>query len=131
MARKNWLLINIASVVALAPERLNGTYSGTKAYVVNFTQALKNEVEGTGITVQAVLPGATATPFWEESGRPLWVPWLIPFRMTLASSAVKSPVSTQSTNSGSDSPSATASATILSASVSSISPARYVTTIFS
>src|SRR6201994_388381 len=71
VARKNGLLINIASVVALAPERLNGTYSGTKAYVVNFTQALQNEVEGTGVTVQAVLPGATATPFWEKSGRPV------------------------------------------------------------
>jgi len=71
VARKNGLLINIASVVALAPELLNGTYSGTKAYVVNFTQALKNEVEGKGVTVQAVLPGATATPFWEKSGRPV------------------------------------------------------------
>jgi uncharacterized protein len=71
VARKNGLLINIASVVALAPDLLNGTYSGTKAYVVNFTQALKNELEGTGVTVQAVLPGATATPFWEKSGRPI------------------------------------------------------------
>jgi short-subunit dehydrogenase len=71
VARKNGLLINIASVVALAPDLLNGTYSGTKAYVVNFTQALKSEVEGMGITVQAVLPGATATPFWEKSGRPI------------------------------------------------------------
>ncbi len=71
VARKNGLLINIASVVALAPDRLNGTYSGTKAYVVNFTQALKGEVEGMGVTVQAVLPGATATPFWEKSGRPV------------------------------------------------------------
>jgi hypothetical protein len=71
VARKNGLLINIASVVALAPELLNGTYSGTKAYVVNFTQALQKEVEGMGITIQAVLPGATATPFWEKSGRPI------------------------------------------------------------
>jgi len=71
VARKNGLLINIASVVALAPDLLNGTYSGTKAYVVNFTQALKNEVEGTGVTVQAVLPGATATPFWAKAGRPV------------------------------------------------------------
>lgn len=71
VARKNGLLINIASIVALAPDRLNGTYSGTKAYVVNFTQALKNELEGTGVTVQAVLPGATATAFWEKSGRPV------------------------------------------------------------
>jgi short-subunit dehydrogenase len=71
VARKNGLLINIASVVALAPDLLNGTYSGTKAYVVNFTQALKSELEGTGVTVQAVLPGATATAFWEKSGRPV------------------------------------------------------------
>lgn len=69
--RKNGLLINIASVVALAPDLLNGTYSGTKAYVVNFTQALKNELQGTGVTVQAVLPGATATPFWDKAGRPV------------------------------------------------------------
>jgi hypothetical protein len=71
VARKNGLLINIASVVALAPDSLNGTYSGTKAYVVNFTQALKNEVEGKGVTVQAVLPGATATSLWEKAGRPV------------------------------------------------------------
>jgi short-subunit dehydrogenase len=71
VARQNGLLINIASVVALAPELLNGTYSGSKAYVVNFTQALKNEVEGKGVTVQAVLPGATATPFWDKAGLPV------------------------------------------------------------
>src|SRR6201996_1437426 len=71
VARKNGLLINIASVVALAPELLNGTYSGSKAYVVNFTQALKNEVNGTGVIVQAVLPGATATPFWAKAGHPV------------------------------------------------------------
>jgi len=71
VARKNGLLINIASVVALAPESVNGAYSGTKAYVVNFTQALKNEVEGKGVTVQAVLPGATATSLWEKAGRPV------------------------------------------------------------
>jgi short-subunit dehydrogenase len=71
VARKSGILINIASVVALTPDRLNGTYSGTKAYVLNFTQALKNEVAGKGVTVQAVLPGATATPMWEKAGRPL------------------------------------------------------------
>jgi short-subunit dehydrogenase len=71
VARKNGLLINIASVVALAPELLNGTYSGSKAYVVNFTQALKDELNGTGVIIQAVLPGATATPFWEKAGHPV------------------------------------------------------------
>jgi short-subunit dehydrogenase len=71
VARSNGLIINIASIVALAPELLNGTYSGSKAYVVNFTQSLKNELEGKGVTVQAVLPGATATPLWEKAGRPV------------------------------------------------------------
>lgn len=71
LARAHGLIINIASIVALAPELLNGSYSGTKAYVVNFTQALASEVAGKGIRVQAVLPGATATPLWEKSGVPL------------------------------------------------------------
>jgi len=71
MASGKGLIINIASVVALAPELLNGTYSGTKAYVVNFTQALANEVASKGVRVQAVLPGATATPLWEKSGMPV------------------------------------------------------------
>jgi short-subunit dehydrogenase len=71
VARGNGLIINIASAVALAPEMLNGTYSGTKAYVVNFTQALNNEVKTKGVTLQAVLPGATATPFWGKAGVPV------------------------------------------------------------
>ena len=44
VARGNGTIINIASSVALTPELLNGTYSGTKAYVVNFTQALHHEL---------------------------------------------------------------------------------------
>jgi uncharacterized protein len=69
VARGNGLIINIASVVALAPEiPLSGTYSGTKAYVVNFTQSLQREVGDKGIQVQAVLPGATRTEFWDKTG---------------------------------------------------------------
>ena len=66
--RSNGLIINIGSVVALAPELLNGVYSGSKAFVQNFSTALKNELAGKGVTVQVVLPGATATPLWEKSG---------------------------------------------------------------
>jgi short-subunit dehydrogenase len=69
-ARAKGLIINIGSVVALAPEMLNGTYSGTKAYVQNFSTSLKNELAGTGVTVQVVLPGATATPLWGKAGVP-------------------------------------------------------------
>lgn len=67
----NGLIINIGSVVALAPELLNGVYSGSKAFVQNFSTALKNELANKGVTVQVVLPGATATPLWEKSGVPV------------------------------------------------------------
>jgi hypothetical protein len=71
VARANGLIINIGSIVALAPELLNGTYSGTKAYVQNFSTSLKNELVGKGVTVQVVLPGATATPLWDKAGVPV------------------------------------------------------------
>lgn len=64
-------IINIASIVALAPELLNGAYSGSKAYVVNFTQSMHHELADKGIRVQAVLPGAIDTPFWDKSGLPV------------------------------------------------------------
>jgi uncharacterized protein len=64
-------IINIASIVALAPELLNGAYSGSKAYVVNFTQSMHHELAAKGIRVQAVLPGAIDTPFWDKSGLPV------------------------------------------------------------
>jgi short-subunit dehydrogenase len=61
-------IINIASVVALFPERFNATYSASKAYVLSLTQSLNAELEGTGVRVQAVLPGVTRTEIWERSG---------------------------------------------------------------
>lgn len=67
-ARGQGTLINIASVLALAPELFNGAYSGTKAYVLNLSQALQRELDGKGVRVQAVLPGATRTELWARSG---------------------------------------------------------------
>ncbi|MFM0741563.1 SDR family oxidoreductase [Paraburkholderia xenovorans] len=69
--RGSGIVINISSVVALAPEMLNGTYSGTKAYVLNLTQSLHHEVGGKGVQLQAVLPGATSTAFWDRAGLPV------------------------------------------------------------
>ncbi len=67
-ARRKGTIINIASVLALAPEISNATYAGTKAYVLALTQAMKVELADTGVRVQAVLPGATRTEIWERSG---------------------------------------------------------------
>ena len=64
-------IINIASIVAIAPERLNGVYGGTKAFVLAFSQSLRHELANTGIKVQVVLPGATATNFWNTAGKPI------------------------------------------------------------
>jgi len=61
-------VINIASIVAIAPELLNGVYGGTKAFVLAFSQSLKHELADKNIRIQAVLPGATATEFWAVAG---------------------------------------------------------------
>lgn len=71
VARGGGTLINIASIVAVATGILNGAYSGSKAYVVNFSQALQQELGAKGLRVQAVLPGATRTEFWDTSGIPV------------------------------------------------------------
>lgn len=67
LARNRGAIVNIASVLAYDTS-FGGIYSGTKAYVVNFTEALHREVAGTNVKVQAVLPGATRTDFWELAG---------------------------------------------------------------
>lgn len=64
-------IVNIASIVAVAPELLNGVYGGTKAFVLAFSQNLRHELAGTGVQVQVVLPGATATDFWDIAGTPV------------------------------------------------------------
>jgi short-subunit dehydrogenase len=71
VARGKGALINIASIVAIAPEVLNGVYGGSKAFVLAFSQSLNHELADKGIHVQAVLPGATATEFWQTGGLPL------------------------------------------------------------
>jgi short-subunit dehydrogenase len=68
VARGRGTLINISSVLALAPERFNGSYSGTKAYLLNLSLRLKEEVGGKGVRVHVVLPGATRTAIWEKAG---------------------------------------------------------------
>lgn len=71
VARGQGAFINIASIVAIAPEVLNGVYGGSKAYVVAFSQSLQHELADKGVRVQVVLPGATATDFWQIAGTPV------------------------------------------------------------
>jgi uncharacterized protein len=71
LVRGRGTLINISSVLALAPERFNGAYSGTKAYVLALSLRLHQEMAGKGVRVQVVLPGATRTAIWEKAGTDL------------------------------------------------------------
>lgn len=71
VARGGGTVVNIASIVAVAPEILNGVYGGTKAFVLAFSQSLQHELGTKGLRVQAVLPGATATDFWATGGLPV------------------------------------------------------------
>jgi short-subunit dehydrogenase len=71
VARGRGEIINISSMVAISPETLNGVYGGSKAFVLAFTQSLRHELKDKGVKVQAVLPGATATEFWDIAGTPI------------------------------------------------------------
>jgi len=71
VARGGGTIINIASIVAISPETLNGVYGGSKAFVLAFSQSLQHELAEKGVRIQAVLPGATATEFWDVAGLPV------------------------------------------------------------
>jgi len=71
VARGTGTVINISSIVAISPELLNGVYGGSKAYVLAFSHSLQHELAPKGIRIQAVLPGAIATDFWDLGGYPV------------------------------------------------------------
>ena len=71
VARGKGAIINISSIVSIAPEILNGVYGGSKAFVLAFSQSLHHELADRGVQIQAVLPSATATDFWETGGLPI------------------------------------------------------------
>lgn len=68
VARGSGTIINIASVVGIAAEMLNGVYSASKAYVISLGHSLQKDLAHKGVRIQTVLPGATATEFWDVAG---------------------------------------------------------------
>jgi short-subunit dehydrogenase len=61
-------IINIGSVVGLAPEFGMSVYGATKAFVLFLSQGLSLELSPQGVYVQAVLPAATRTEIWDRAG---------------------------------------------------------------
>lgn len=62
-------IVNIGSVVGLAPEYGSTVYGATKAFILFLSQSLHAELGPKGVYVQAVLPATTRTEIWEHAGR--------------------------------------------------------------
>lgn len=71
VARNQGVIINIASVLAIHSLPISAVYSGTKAFVLQYSRGLQQELAETGVKVQLVLPASTATELWDASGVPL------------------------------------------------------------
>lgn len=63
LERKHGRIMNVASTAGFQAGPLMAVYYATKAYVISFSEAIANELEGTGVTVTCLAPGATATDF--------------------------------------------------------------------
>jgi short-subunit dehydrogenase len=66
--RKSGKVLNVASGAGFQPGPLMAVYYATKAYVISFSEALANEVRGSGVTVTCLCPGATDTEFQKRAG---------------------------------------------------------------
>jgi short-subunit dehydrogenase len=65
--RRKGSIINVSSIAGLSPTPQTATYGATKAFVNSFTEALHEELRGTGVRVQALCPGFTRTEFQERA----------------------------------------------------------------
>jgi short-subunit dehydrogenase len=68
LSRKYGKILNVSSLAAYVPGPLMAVYFATKAYVLSFSEALAEELKGTGVTVTALCPGPTKTNFAERAG---------------------------------------------------------------
>jgi short-subunit dehydrogenase len=80
--RRRGAVLNVASLIAFQPVPYQATYGASKAFVLSFTDALHEELRGTGVTATAVCPGPVRTEFGEMGGfggaderipAPLWL----------------------------------------------------------
>jgi short-subunit dehydrogenase len=61
-------MLNMASSISFQPVPFQATYGATKSFVLAFTEALHEEMRGTGVVVTAVCPGPVRTEFGEQGG---------------------------------------------------------------
>jgi short-subunit dehydrogenase len=68
IGRGRGTVLNVASTAAFQPVPYMATYAATKAFVLNFSEALAHELRATGVTVTALCPGPTRTGFQAVAG---------------------------------------------------------------
>ena len=68
VTRRRGTIINVASTAAFQPVPYMATYAATKAFVLNFSEAVAFEVKPSGVTVMALCPGPTRTEFQGAAG---------------------------------------------------------------
>ena len=68
IARNAGRILQVASTGAFAPLPYSAAYGATKAYVLSFSEAVAEELHGTGVSVTVLCPGPTATAFFERAG---------------------------------------------------------------
>jgi len=68
LERHSGRILNVASTAGFQPGPLMAVYYATKAYVISFSEALANELKGTGVTVTCLCPGVTDTGFQGRAG---------------------------------------------------------------
>ncbi len=65
VARRRGAVLNVASTAAFQPMPYSAGYGAAKAYVLSFSEALHQELQGHGVTVTALCPGPVKTEFWQ------------------------------------------------------------------
>lgn len=68
ISRRSGRVMNVASTAGFQPGPLMAVYYATKAYVISFSEAIANELRGSGVTVTCFCPGATHTGFAQRAG---------------------------------------------------------------
>lgn len=67
VARKSGKILNLSSIASKLPGPYQSVYHGTKAFVQNFTETVRNNVKGKNVVVTALLPGPTDTNFFNKA----------------------------------------------------------------
>ena len=66
--RRSGRILNVASTAAFVPGPLMATYYASKAFLLSFSEAIANELKGTGVTATVLCPGPTHTEIFEAAG---------------------------------------------------------------